>query len=74
VTGDDDSENHANAMNVYSQVMTQVNLRTHAQVTALFDGFELVEPGLVFVSRWRPDPDDDTTTALYYYSGVARKP
>ena len=74
VTGDDDSENHANAMNVYSRVMTQVNLRTSSQVTALFAGFDLVEPGLVFVSHWRPDPGDDTTTALYYYSGVGRKP
>jgi trans-aconitate methyltransferase len=74
VTGDDDSESHANAMNVYSRVMTQVNLRTHAQVAALLAGLDLVEPGLVFVSRWRPDPGDDTTTALYYYSGVGRKP
>jgi len=74
VTGDDDSESHANAMNVYSRVMTQVNLRTRAQVAALFAGFDLVEPGLVFVSRWRPEPDDDTTTALYYYSGVGRRP
>jgi hypothetical protein len=74
VTGDDDSEDHTNAMNVYSRVMTQVNLRTHAQVTPLFAGFDLVEPGLVFVSRWRPEPGADTTTALYYYSGVGRKP
>jgi hypothetical protein len=74
VTGDDDPENHLTAMNVYSQVMTQVNLRTRMQVAALFAGFDLVEPGLVFVSRWRPDPGDDTTTALYYYSGVGRKP
>ena len=53
--------------------MTQVNLRTRAQVTALFAGFDLLEPGLVFVSRWRSEPGDDTATALYY-SGVGRKP
>jgi hypothetical protein len=74
VTGDEDSESHATAMNVYSRVMTQVNLRTRAQVAALFAGFDLLEPGLVFVRRWRPDPGDDTATALYYYSGVGRKP
>jgi hypothetical protein len=29
--------------------------RPLAQVTAFFDGFELVEPGLVQAPLWRPD-------------------
>jgi hypothetical protein len=32
--------------------------RTRAAVLRFFDGFELVEPGLVPKPRWRPDPDD----------------
>jgi len=31
-------------------------LRSPAQITALFDGLDLLEPGVVPVSRWRPDP------------------
>ena len=32
-------------------------LRSPAQVAGFFDGLELVEPGVVPVSGWRPDPD-----------------
>ena len=28
------------------------------EVARFFDGFELVEPGLVWVPAWRPTPDD----------------
>jgi len=31
--------------------------RTMAEVAALFDGLELIEPGVVLVHRWRPDQD-----------------
>jgi hypothetical protein len=29
-------------------------LRTHEQVTALFDGFEVITPGIVPANQWRP--------------------
>jgi S-adenosyl methyltransferase len=32
-------------------------LRGAAEVAALFAGFELVEPGLVYTPQWRPEPD-----------------
>jgi SAM-dependent methyltransferase len=32
-----------------------VTVRTREQVERLFDGFELVEPGVVWVPQWRPD-------------------
>ncbi|WP_433273524.1 SAM-dependent methyltransferase [Actinosynnema sp. CS-041913] len=52
--------------------------RTHAEVTALFTGFELEEPGVTGCALWRPDgrgsisdnPDDNTQV----YVGVGRKP
>ncbi|GII04682.1 SAM-dependent methyltransferase [Planobispora takensis] len=37
---------------------TQSVLRTHERVLALFEGFDLAEPGLVPVQRWRPEFDD----------------
>jgi O-methyltransferase involved in polyketide biosynthesis len=33
--------------------------RTDDEVTALFRGLDLVDPGVTLVSRWRPDPEDE---------------
>ena len=38
-------------------VAEKATLRDHAGVTRLFAGLDLVEPGLVRVSDWRPDSD-----------------
>ncbi|MGS2616069.1 SAM-dependent methyltransferase [Micromonospora sp. LZ34] len=49
--------------------------RTRAEVERFFDGWDLIEPGIVPVMAWRPDdgaPDDPQ--AAYYWAGVARKP
>lgn len=50
--------------------------RTHAEVTALFDGLELIEPGVVVVNQWRAEPGspDALRTDVGSYGGVARKP
>jgi hypothetical protein len=34
---------------------------TRDQVMDLFDGFELIEPGLVSLPEWRPDFNTDRT-------------
>ena len=46
------------------------------QVRALFDGLELVEPGLVIVPDWRPEPPAvrDHPVLEMACVGVARKP
>jgi O-methyltransferase involved in polyketide biosynthesis len=49
------------------------NLRTPAEIASFFDGLELVDPGVVPVPRWRPDPGADVTD-LDAYGGVGRKP
>jgi hypothetical protein len=49
--------------------------RNRTEVERCFDGWELIEPGLVPVMGWRPEgepPADDK--AAYYWAGVARKP
>jgi hypothetical protein len=49
-------------------------LRSRGQVDALFSDLEYVEPGLVHVSRWRPDgavPSDADHTSIY--GGIGRK-
>jgi S-adenosyl methyltransferase len=39
---------------------TGVNVRSREEIRRFFDGFELVDPGLTYVSQWRPDPTPDT--------------
>jgi hypothetical protein len=52
-----------------------VTLRSHDQVARFFDGLEWVEPGLVQVHRWRPDPSEkDLDRRVSVHGGVARKP
>jgi SAM-dependent methyltransferase len=63
---------------VYNRsVSTSIHLRTHAEIMRFFDGFEMVDPGLVYVSQWRPDtPDDAPGDAGTFMGliGVGRKP
>jgi SAM-dependent methyltransferase len=49
--------------------------RSRADTEAFFAGLELVEPGLVPMADWRPDPgaEPDPGT-VHAYGGVARKP
>ena len=49
-------------------------LRSPEQITAYFDGLELLDPGVVPVSQWRPDPDPAGVRHVDTYGGVARKP
>ena len=47
--------------------------RSAAEITRFFDGLELLEPGVVPCSRWRPGPGDPDID-VNQYCGVARKP
>jgi S-adenosyl methyltransferase len=61
---------------VYDRATSPVTLRTRAQVAAFFEGWELVEPGLVQVPLWRPDgkrPRQRALDRIWVYGGVARK-
>lgn len=49
-------------------------LRDHAQITRFFDGLEIVEPGVVQISKWRPRSDDEAEAAAALWGAVARKP
>ncbi|MER6329403.1 SAM-dependent methyltransferase [Streptomyces sp. NPDC014983] len=48
--------------------------RTPADVTRFFDGLELLEPGVVSCSRWRPEHDNGAEPEeVAMFGGVARK-
>ncbi|MFD5587286.1 SAM-dependent methyltransferase [Streptomyces sp. NPDC014776] len=50
------------------------NLRTVEEITAYFDGLELVEPGVVSVTQWRPEPGSPAPEVIAEHGGLARKP
>jgi hypothetical protein len=49
------------------------NLRTPEEIAGYFEGLELLEPGVVSTSLWRPEPGTQPE-ALDVYCAVGRKP
>ena len=59
VTGDHDPEPIAAAERVYRGTATPLTFRARQRIEAMLAGTELVEPGMVDASQWRPqDPAD----------------
>ena len=52
----------------------QVKPRSKAEVTAFFDGLDLVEPGVIRCPEWRPDRPEDAAGKSTMWGGVAEKP
>ena len=52
----------------------KTTLRDRAGVTRLFDGLELVEPGVIRAAEWRPDTDLERSSPAALWGGVARRP
>lgn len=58
-------------------VATQAHARSRPEILRFFDGFELVDPGLVRIPLWQPDsPADvpDDPGKVWGLVGVGRKP
>ena len=53
-----------------------MTLRTPQQIVRFFDGLDLLAPGVVSCSRWRPGPgpEGEEPAEVDEFSGVARKP
>jgi hypothetical protein len=52
-----------------------ITLRGKAALRRFFEGLDLLEPGVVSCTRWRPEPGDPTAaTDVYQFCGLARKP
>ncbi|MCX5554829.1 SAM-dependent methyltransferase [Streptomyces sp. NBC_00038] len=50
------------------------NLRTPDQITAFFDGLDLIDPGVASVPLWRPDATSPAPEPIGEHGGLARKP
>ena len=52
-----------------------ITLRGKAAMLRWFEGLELVDPGVVTCTKWRPEPGDPAAgTDVYQFCGLARKP
>jgi S-adenosyl methyltransferase len=52
-------------------------LRSRGQLAGFFEGMELLEPGVVSCSRWRPPVTalgDELPPEVYQFCAVGRKP
>jgi hypothetical protein len=68
---DADPELAARNQIVYrSRVDAQPALRTREQIARLFDGFSMIEPGLVWMPEWRPGSPDDVPENPQKYWGL----
>jgi SAM-dependent methyltransferase len=50
-----------------SRISAQASPRTRAEIVGLFEGFDLVEPGLVWLPEWRPDAPEDVPEEPWKY-------
>ena len=71
-TNDTAGNDTSDAVKVYRNATATLNLRPRDQVLGFFAGFDLVEPGLVTIAEWRPEPDAEVTR-FGLYGGVGRK-
>ncbi|MEC4570120.1 SAM-dependent methyltransferase [Streptomyces virginiae] len=69
------------AVGVYRDIRNPLVMRTGEQIAHFFEGFDMVEPGLVSMPDWRPDRSEDGEDgetpedpyAFSGYGGVGRK-
>lgn len=70
------SENLHTAREVYERTVAQVSLRSRPEVIALFEGWDLLHPGVVWIPEWRPENPASEADAILPnagYAGVALK-
>ena len=64
------------AQRLSARTSTEIVLRSRAEILAQFDGFTLVEPGLVHLPLWHPDAPreaGDRPERFGAFGGVGRK-
>jgi hypothetical protein len=64
------------AAQVYEHSTSSAHVRSREHIMRLIGGLELVEPGIVWLPEWRPDPGavPPNPAEAYFYALVARKP
>ncbi|MFI9628954.1 SAM-dependent methyltransferase [Streptomyces sp. NPDC052042] len=70
-------EQAGGAVGVYEDINSPLIMRSRDEVARFFEGYEMVEPGLVAMPYWRPDsgtaPEQEDPFAFSGFGGVGRK-
>jgi hypothetical protein len=61
-------------MDIYRDASAPAHYRTRDQIAAFFDGFKLIDPGLVPLPDWRPEPRPYPAGEVWGLCGIGRKP
>jgi S-adenosyl methyltransferase len=61
------------ALSVLHTMAQRSSYRTREQVTAMFAGLELVDPGITTAARWRPSSESEALSPTFAWAGVALK-
>ena len=73
--GSDTSEANIEAARIWNvSANPQYHLRSPERLAALCAGLDIVEPGVVPVTRWKPEPGAESMDEIDQYAVVARKP
>ncbi|MFD8231349.1 SAM-dependent methyltransferase [Streptomyces sp. NPDC059696] len=67
-------ERAGGAVDVYTNIRNPLIMRSREEIARFFEGYDMVEPGLVAMPRWRPDaaPEDEDPYAFSGFAGVGR--
>ncbi|MFC9502987.1 SAM-dependent methyltransferase [Streptomyces sp. NPDC057002] len=67
-------ERAGGAVDVYEEIRNPLIMRSREEIARFFEGYDMVEPGLVAMPRWRPDtaPEDEDPYAFSGFAGVGR--
>lgn len=75
--GDSRPDDGVEVARLYQRTANPVTPRSRGRIHAMFDGFDLVDPGLVWATQWHPESPEDVGDAPERISvlvGVGRKP
>jgi len=62
------------AVDVYKDIRNPLIMRPREAIARFFEGYDMVEPGLVPMADWRPDTarEDEDPYAFAGFAGVGR--
>ncbi|AIV32665.1 SAM-dependent methyltransferase [Streptomyces sp. MPA0124] len=68
------AERAGGAVDVYKDIRNPLIMRSREQIARFFEGYDMVEPGLVPMPRWRPEgePEEEDPYAFSGFAGVGR--